>query len=320
MALSNEVSPLDITSTNIKHVNRMFQEMEVRMAHLQRQVDSLRIRVRREHTRRKRLELRLVSRFGELARRVAESGSSGEDEDEGVGPLGQPLDMFEDMLRERDAGGSERESERMPRRRGGMLDSLMGGQEELPGEAPGQLMLDTQHPHEDLAALINDALNGCNGSKRRSLSNDFAGRRRQPSVGSQTRLPIFPIKPAAPSAALDSSRRYDENDIKLKYGVSFSEKYSKVSEIWSDYVKASDKGISIRSLEASFSNKWRANMKKSVKKKYNRRLIVVRAIETGIKRGRTPEECIEILDAFLRQNNKTVSHFYKKSNLPKELV
>ncbi|AET37502.1 transcription activator GCR1-like domain-containing protein Ecym_1260 [Eremothecium cymbalariae DBVPG len=432
MSLSNEISPLDITSTNIKHVNRMFQEMEVRMAHLQRQVDTLRIHVRQEHMKRKILESKLVTRFSNMAKRLTErlteSSSSDEDEhdSEDIMPFDQQMDVFESMFDNEESDSSynesgndslsseknvtdvESEGQDVSEQRNNtasMLDTLVSSNthdvvshvhpngtmmnDELVSRhastnessaqlstagytttgrsvvatsnhtassatsmPPAQLVFDAHHPQEDLALLINDALNGYNGAKKRSLSNDFNQQQQQSlkkrwlSVASYARMPIFPLKPypnstptpastvattpitnnnavsssSPPAGTPPHGKRYDEVDIRSKYGVSFSEKYFKVSEIWNDYIKVNEKGVSIKSLEESYSNKWRANLKKNVKKKYNRRLIVVRAIETGIKRGKSQEECIEILDGFLKQNNKAVSHFYKKSNLPKELI
>ncbi|SCU84045.1 LAFA_0D07712g1_1 [Lachancea sp. 'fantastica'] len=195
---------------------------------------------------------------------------------------------------------------------------------------------------EDITTLINDAMT--QNLRKRTFSNDFVlahPQRAKASIGVQQnhsfdfspnnhsrQFPILPLRlntPATPynipSNGLPTpSFQLDERDILEKWGIQFSEKYTAVSEVWNEYHKVGSKGVSIRSLESSFSTRWRANLRKNVKKKYSRRLIVIRAIETGMKRGKTLNECIEILEEFLTEAKKPISFLYRKANLPTDFT
>lgn len=179
--------------------------------------------------------------------------------------------------------------------------------------------------NEDLVALINDSLSknfdhSSTQIKKRTLSNDFmttigsVGKKMQ-SSNTSIKTPIVPIRPVTAISKL-----LDEADIRDKWGVYFSDKFRNIADMWDQYQKISEKGVSIKSLEDSYSSKWRSNLKKNVKKKYNRRLIVIKAIETGIKKGKTASECISLLENFLNEQSKPVSHLYRKANLPRELI
>lgn len=204
---------------------------------------------------------------------------------------------------------------------------------EIPLTPSSHLNCDLISNNEDLPTFINEVLSVSN--KKRTLSNEFSQstllpqqfKKIQCGLNCETpfpKIPIIPLnnpsrkreKPSQISMALN----FDEIYIKEKYGIEFSEKYSKISDLWNEYIKIGEKGISIKLLEETNGNKWRSNLNKSVKKKYNRRLIIARAIENGIRRGKNVEESILILENFLKDNNKAVSHFYTKLNLPKELL
>ncbi|SCV06017.1 LANO_0H20274g1_1 [Lachancea nothofagi CBS 11611] len=196
---------------------------------------------------------------------------------------------------------------------------------------------------EDITSLINDAM--AQNLEKRTLSNDFLLAQPQrartgngtvdatQSFGftpnSSTRqIPLLPLRlntPATPNlrpsgGPSSPASQLGERDILEKWGIRFSEKYTTISEVWNEYHRIGSKGVSIRSLERSFSTRWRSNLRKNVKKKYSRRLIIIRAIETGIKKGRTIDECIAILETFLTEAKKPVSHLYRKANLPAELT
>ncbi|CEP60352.1 transcription activator GCR1-like domain-containing protein LALA0_S01e08768g [Lachancea lanzarotensis] len=195
---------------------------------------------------------------------------------------------------------------------------------------------------EDITSLINDAMT--QNLKKRTFSNDFVlahPQKARAGVGTQQsnsfdfcpnnhtrQFPILPLRlntPATPynipSNGLPTpSSQLDERDILDKWGIQFSEKYTAVSEVWNEYHKIGSKGVSIRSLESSFSTRWRANLRKNVKKKYSRRLIIIRAIETGMKRGKTLNECIAILEEFLTDAKKPISYLYRKANLPADFT
>ncbi|SCU94756.1 LAME_0F09054g1_1 [Lachancea meyersii CBS 8951] len=194
---------------------------------------------------------------------------------------------------------------------------------------------------EDITSLINDAM--AQNLRKRTLSNDFilahpqkarrgSGQQQSnsfdltPNISRQ--FPLLPLRhntPATPMIISSNglptpSSQLDERDILEKWGIQFSEKYATISEVWNEYHKVGSKGVSIRSLESSFSTRWRANLRKNVKKKYSRRLIIIRAIETGMKRGKTLNECIAVLDAYLTDAKKPVSYLYRKANLPADFT
>ncbi|SCU80167.1 LADA_0B05424g1_1 [Lachancea dasiensis] len=195
---------------------------------------------------------------------------------------------------------------------------------------------------EDITSLINDAM--AQNLRKRTFSNDFPLAQPQRVRGGSAadasqsfgftpnpsirQFPVLPLRmntPATPNlihwnGPPTPSSQLGERDILEKWGIRFSEKYTTISEVWNEYHRVGTKGVSIKSLEASFSTRWRANLKKNVKKKYSRRLIIIRAIETGMKRGKTLEECISILETFLTEAKKPVSHLYRKANLPTELT
>ncbi|CUS21907.1 LAQU0S04e03554g1_1 [Lachancea quebecensis] len=201
---------------------------------------------------------------------------------------------------------------------------------------------DQEGSGEDITSLINDAM--AQNLRKRTLSNEFLisqPHRSRSGSGievvhpmgympnlSLRNMPIFPLRintPSTPnnnysSAPPTPTSQLGEHDIMEKWGIRFSEKYATISDVWNEYHKIGAKGVSIRSLEQSFSNRWRSNLHRNVKKKYSRRLIIIRAIETGIKRGKSLEECIGILEDFLRQANKPISHLYRKANLPPEFT
>lgn len=201
---------------------------------------------------------------------------------------------------------------------------------------------DQGHNGEDITTLINDAM--AQNLRKRTLSNDFllsqSQRARdaddveaiQPAGytpnSSLRNMPIFPLKLNTPTTPynvpsvgpLKPPSQLGERDILEKWGIRFSEKYATISDIWNEYHRIGVKGVSIRSLERSFSNRWRTNLRRNVKKKYSRRFIIIRAIETGMKRGRTLEECFELLETVLRREKKPVSHLYRKANLPPEFT
>ncbi|SCW02392.1 LAFE_0F05424g1_1 [Lachancea fermentati] len=192
--------------------------------------------------------------------------------------------------------------------------------------------------NEDIATLINDAM--AQNIRKRTLSNEFLLSQPQRSktrnisgidpsmsltpISHPRNIPIIPLRLNTPASLSNApptpSGQLSESDILEKWGVRFSEKYNNIWEMWNEYQKVGEKGVSIKSLELSFSNRWRTNLRKNVKKKYSRRFIVIRAIETGIKRGKTVEECIEFLENFLKSNSKPISHLYRKANVPQELT
>ncbi|KAM3162022.1 Protein MSN1 [Lachancea thermotolerans] len=214
----------------------------------------------------------------------------------------------------------------------------------LQGMVPSLVLRDCDQAGsgEDITSLINDAM--AQNLRKRTLSNEFLmpqSHRNRSGSGieiahplectpnlSLRNIPIFPLRlntPSTPNNAYSSApptptSQLGEQDIMEKWGIRFSEKYATISDVWNEYHKIGAKGVSIRSLEQSFSNRWRSNLHRNVKKKYSRRLIIIRAIETGIKRGKSLEECIEVLEEFLRQANKPISHLYRKANLPPEFT
>lgn len=68
---------------------------------------------------------------------------------------------------------------------------------------------------------------------------------------------------------------------------------SSVREIWEEYTKGIDGRPSIKSLDQTFGNKWRANKNK---KTYSRRKRMYKFILNGLKKGKTEKEMIELLE------------------------
>lgn len=68
---------------------------------------------------------------------------------------------------------------------------------------------------------------------------------------------------------------------------------SSVKEIWREYTQGIDGRPSIKSLDQKFGNKWRANKNK---KTYSRRKRMYKFILNGIKKGKSEEEMVQMLE------------------------
>lgn len=165
----------------------------------------------------------------------------------------------------------------------------------------------THHQHEDLGLLIDSDITETIGHRKRLMSDDPSHKKKR------TARLLNSLRIEAPS-------KLDEDSIKEKYGVQFSERCFTVKSLWKEYNNVGAKGISLRNLEEAYESRWRMDLNKNVKKKYYRRMLIIKAILAGMKKGKTEEQCIDILDQFLIENKCTLSFLFKKSNIPFNLL
>ncbi len=67
-------------------------------------------------------------------------------------------------------------------------------------------------------------------------------------------------------------------------------------EIWKEYTEGIDGQPSIREMESLYSTGWRRDA--AVNKRYSRRKVLWKAIETGLSRGYTLDYIIDLLENY----------------------
>lgn len=380
MIVDGAVSSGTITAKDAVNLNKTFHAMEIRMKHLQRQIDSLQLLLRIERSQRLVCEKEILTKFNKTF--AFFSGDAGLDRASSPSEQGNielfKLDTAEAQRRALEVNEvvgnvqtatqtqviAENKAQECtatcPQSLNDFLDMVPDSSKQEFPENPILTSLIDQQQIEDYSVV--DPLNGRDAPAecdRRNIiinqlerdlksseqckllqiggldinshlysKNNFKSpgsitKKTKKSIGSPPmttdkrtvqrephRQRNSETQEEAPSLAID------EVDVLDKWGVKFSDKYETIWDVWNEYNNLGTKDFSIKQLEDSYANVWRKYLKKSVKKKYNRRLVVIRAIETSVRKGRLLEETIGILENHLKEMNKPVSYYYTKSNLP----
>ncbi|KAL6950882.1 hypothetical protein ACO0QE_000164 [Hanseniaspora vineae] len=108
-----------------------------------------------------------------------------------------------------------------------------------------------------------------------------------------------------------------ESDVFERWGVFFNERIKKVEDVWAEYHRVSEKGYSFEKLDLLWSNKWKLHCEPKFVKKFNRRLVMIKAIQNAvIESGQSASKFVDFMDQVLVDRKKPISHFYKKTNIP----
>ncbi len=144
---------------------------------------------------------------------------------------------------------------------------------------------------------------------RPSLSN-------QAQISSARHIPIA-INPNSEPPITESPKRrkvYEKD-------YAFIKAPSSVEEIWNEYSVGLNNQPSIRQLEEEYKTGWRRDPATS--KKFNRRKAIYRAIEKGLEKGYSLQNCIQLLEDYRyidrEKNLKQPIGWLCHGNLPEEL-
>ena len=108
-----------------------------------------------------------------------------------------------------------------------------------------------------------------------------------------------------------------ESDVFERWGVFFNERIKKVEDVWAEYHRVSEKGYSFEKLDLLWSNKWKLHCEPKFVKKFNRRLVMIKAIQNAVNEtGDSASRFVNFMDQVLIDRKKPISHFYKKTNIP----
>lgn len=376
MILDGAVSSGTITAKDAMNLNKTFHAMEIRMKHLQRQIDSLQLLLRIERSQRLVCEKEILTKFNKTF--AFFSGDAGLDRTSSPPEPGNielfKLDTVEAQRRVSEVNEvvgnvqiasqtqviaenkAQESTATSPQSLIDFLDMVPDSSKQEFPENPILTSLIDHQQIEDYSVVdpLNggDALTDCDRrntiinqlerdlknseqckllqidgldvnsnlySKKTFKSPGSITKKTKKSIGSPpmtTDKRTIQREPHRQRSNETPSLAIDEVDVLDKWGVKFSDKYETIWDVWNEYNNLGTKDFSIKQLEDSYANVWRKYLKKSVKKKYNRRLVVIRAIETSVRKGRLLEETIGILENHLKEINKPVSYYYTKSNLP----
>lgn len=384
MIIDGDISSGNITSKDARNLNKTFHAMEIRMMHLQQQIDSLQLLLSVERSQRLVYEKEILTKLNKTF--ALFSGDSELDRASNViaPPDQDDVELFglgtaeaqHQILEINDALGNaqtateaqaiaenktQESTATCSRSINDFVDMVPDTLKQECLENPLLTSLINHHqPIEDYSIapsndkntltdcdrrniITNQLVTDLKSSEQRkllqmgeqSINEDLHSKKVHKSPGSITKKVITKTVGSPPMTTdretvqrdvlrqmgddiqeEETSMEIDEVDVLDKWGVKFSDKYETIWDVWNEYNNIGDKAFSIKHLEDSYANVWRKHLKKSVKKKYNRRLVVIRAIERSMKKGRPLEETIRTLENHLTEMNKPVSYYYIKSNLP----
>jgi hypothetical protein len=138
------------------------------------------------------------------------------------------------------------------------------------------------------------------------------------SVNSSRHLSIG-LASTAQSDSSDESSRKERKIYEKMY--SFIKAPTSVEEIWNEYAIGLNGQPSIKSLEIEYRTGWRRDAATS--KKFNRRKAIYHAIEKGMSKGYTVDECIRLLEDYRyldrEKNLKQPIGWLCHGNIPSQL-
>lgn len=140
-------------------------------------------------------------------------------------------------------------------------------------------------------------------------------------TGSSTSVPFNKVntEPIDPSTF---PAEWDTNPSVIGKEVAFAKAPNTVLEIWNEYIIGLDGTPSIKSLEEKYKTLWRREP--CVAKKFNRRKPIYMAIERGLARGLSLQECLDLMESYRlteggKDGVKQPIGWLGHGNLPEEL-